>query len=137
MDIATIPKQRQTIFKPKPYSVEASKNKRRKTVASQASSPEEFHMAYTHLRSSDEYENIAITWANDLKKMNPEQQIHAKKAISDILYEGQLGTLHRHSVTINANNAPFGTSQFQQVNSLEATYPSTSSASTSMPAQQS
>lgn len=32
--------------------------------------------------------------------MSPEQRIHAKKAINDILYEGQLGNLRPHCVRI-------------------------------------
>lgn len=49
----------------------------------------------------DDSEKIAAAWAVELRKMDPHQQIFAKKAINDILFEGQMGTLHRNSVEIN------------------------------------
>ncbi|XP_068204480.1 uncharacterized protein [Palaemon carinicauda] len=51
--------------------------------------------------TDDEYDKIASAWAAELQKMSPTQMPFAKKAINDILFEGQLGTLHRHSVVIN------------------------------------
>ncbi|XP_047000013.1 uncharacterized protein LOC124615887 [Schistocerca americana] len=62
-------------------------------------------------RVSDE-DHIGITWARELQKMDPMQQTFAKKFISDILFEGLMGTLHRNSVVINgpatssANKSP-------------------------------
>ncbi|XP_076058392.1 uncharacterized protein LOC143035331 isoform X4 [Oratosquilla oratoria] len=49
-----------------------------------------------------EYAKLASAWVVELQKMNPTQMLFAKKAINDILFEGQMGTLHRHSVVINA-----------------------------------
>jgi hypothetical protein len=51
----------------------------------------------------DDYEKIAMAWAVELKKMDTQQQMFAKKAINDILFEGQMGTLSRDSVQINVH----------------------------------
>ncbi|KAK3862833.1 hypothetical protein Pcinc_031336 [Petrolisthes cinctipes] len=59
-------------------------------------------MACKRLHNTDnEYAIVASGWAVDLQKMSPTQMLFAKKAINDILFEGQMGTLHRHSVVIN------------------------------------
>lgn len=49
----------------------------------------------------NEYDIIAKVWALELQKMSQEQQIYAKKAIHDVIFEGQLGNLHRHSIQFN------------------------------------
>ncbi|KAF5288795.1 hypothetical protein FQR65_LT11943 [Abscondita terminalis] len=57
--------------------------------------------------------HIALTWAHELNKMEPRQQVYAKKFISDIIFEGQMGTLHRNSVTINQPaSTPFSYTSF-------------------------
>ncbi|XP_073816578.1 uncharacterized protein [Musca autumnalis] len=48
----------------------------------------------------DNFDRIAETWAEKLRGMDPIQQLWAEKFINDIMLEGQLGTLHRHSVQI-------------------------------------
>lgn len=48
----------------------------------------------------NEYLNLAKTWADDLSKMDLQQQLFAKKAINDVLFEGRCGNLHRHAVQI-------------------------------------
>lgn len=51
--------------------------------------------------NSDEVEKV---WARKLKEMEIRQSIFAENAVTYILLEFQLGTLHKDSVTINAFN---------------------------------
>ncbi|XP_075148575.1 uncharacterized protein LOC142222354 [Haematobia irritans] len=48
----------------------------------------------------DDIDRVAQTWASKLRKMDKNQQLYAEKFINDILFEGQLGNLHRQSVQI-------------------------------------
>lgn len=45
--------------------------------------------------------DIAKGWASKLKTLDSNQKIFAEKAINDVLFEAQLGTLNRNSVQIN------------------------------------
>ncbi|XP_019871961.2 uncharacterized protein LOC109600265 [Aethina tumida] len=51
--------------------------------------------------NENEYDTIAKVWSSELQKMSNDQQIYAKKAINEILYEGQLGNLTRNSIQFN------------------------------------
>lgn len=63
-------------------------------------------LPYKRLRESeDEFDKLGAAWACELRKMDPVQQLFAKKAINDVLFEGQLGTLNRNSVIINSPSA--------------------------------
>jgi hypothetical protein len=46
--------------------------------------------------------DLAKVWASKLKTLNSHQRIFAEKAVNDILFEAQLGTLNRNSVQINS-----------------------------------
>jgi hypothetical protein len=62
----------------------------------------------------NEFEKIASAWAVELQKMEPQQQLFPKKAINDILYEGQMGTLRRDSLQINnfsSSSSPYSSVQ--------------------------
>jgi len=72
-------------------------------------------LARQHLQQlQSEFEKIASAWVVELQKMEPQQQLFAKKAISNILFEGQMGTLRRGSVQINnfsCSSSPYSSVQ--------------------------
>lgn len=75
---------------------------------------------------------IASGWGIELNKMTPNQQLYAKKFIDDILFEGRLGNLHRHSVSINhlpSSLSPHSTvyNQYPQSHNLRSPYSSSPS----------
>ncbi|CAH2236672.1 jg20891 [Pararge aegeria aegeria] len=44
---------------------------------------------------------LALEWSQTLARLDPLQRLYAKKAINDVLFEAELGSLHKHSVRIN------------------------------------
>ncbi|XP_049763448.1 uncharacterized protein LOC126092072 isoform X1 [Schistocerca cancellata] len=54
-------------------------------------------------KSEQEIPTIVKVWCEKLLTLDPQQRIFAEKAINDVLFEASLGTLHRHSVTINSS----------------------------------
>ncbi|XP_042892471.1 uncharacterized protein LOC122266706 [Penaeus japonicus] len=51
----------------------------------------------------DRYLSQAKTWALELKCFDATQELFAKRAINDILFQARCSTLHRNSVQINGN----------------------------------
>jgi len=68
----------------------------------------------------DDNTNIARAWVNELRQMEPQQQLLAKKAINDILFEGRMGSLDRYSVQINAFPQPYVQQRFVKSESSSA-----------------
>lgn len=75
---------------------------KRKHQKHQSPQEELVGLACKRLRQTEDSDEmkVAIVWASELQKMNAQQQMFAKKAINDILFEGQMGTLHRNAIQI-------------------------------------
>ncbi|XP_055855149.1 uncharacterized protein LOC129918564 [Episyrphus balteatus] len=63
-------------------------------------------------------DELAKIWTTKLNQLKPLQRLFAEKAINDVLFEAQLGTLHRHSVQINVDGGGNGdrTNTFSSAN---------------------
>lgn len=62
--------------------------------------------------------DLAKVWTSKLKTLDSNQRIFAEKAINDVMFEAQLGTLNRNSVQINPQSTlkiTFGHRQYQQI----------------------
>ncbi|KAL5246062.1 hypothetical protein ACI65C_013470 [Semiaphis heraclei] len=82
-------------------------NKRNTTENEETKRAKLLNMACNTLQKpKSEFQIIASGWGIELSKMTPNQQLYAKKFIDDILFEGRLGNLHRHSVSINHLPSP-------------------------------
>ncbi|XP_011292287.1 uncharacterized protein LOC101894380 [Musca domestica] len=76
-------------------------NGQRVNVSPEAITEESMEVESTNKTNSrDSFDRIVETWADKLRRMDPLQQLWAEKFINDIMLEGQLGNLHRHSVQI-------------------------------------
>lgn len=53
----------------------------------------------------DDQAKMGEVYAAKLRKMTPEQQLYADRFINDILFEGQLGNLHRDSIILRRSRA--------------------------------
>jgi hypothetical protein len=98
------------------------KKREREKSRKQDESPELISLARKRLQQSQhEFDKIASAWAVELQKMEPQQQLFAKKAINNILFEGQLGSLRRDSVQINNSSrstSPYCSMQASPINYL-------------------
>jgi hypothetical protein len=65
-------------------------------------------------KEEDEFEMLAKSWPANLRRLPRDQQVLAKKAINDILFEAELGTLTRGSVFINGRQTSFSTPSFRR-----------------------
>lgn len=56
------------------------------------------------MQPRDEFTGIGNTWAIKLKKLDETQRKYAEKFINDILFEAEMGTLHRNAMTLHIEN---------------------------------
>jgi len=102
---------------------------KRKNQKHQSSQEELVGLACKRLRQTEDSDEmkIAIAWASELQKMNTKQQIFAKKAINDILFEGQMGTLHRNAIQIVPASTRSSTPLYSNTPTPYSLYSSTNS----------
>jgi len=93
---------------PPPPPGRISRYKKSKAQGPISKQNELLHKACTLLESSSkptsEIPTIAKAWGEKLLTLNSTQRTFAEKAINDILFEANMGTLHRDSVKINVQN---------------------------------
>ncbi|KAH3843699.1 uncharacterized protein LOC127877103 [Dreissena polymorpha] len=96
-------------------------NFRRKKRTIEDKRNELMELACKRLREpEDDTTSLVQTWVNELKHMEPKQQLLSKKAINDILFEGRMGTLKRNSVLINPPEQSFVQHRLVQPESISS-----------------
>lgn len=90
------------------YFVQPQSKKPKSSTKSVTQQNELLSLACGYLSKQDTKEDsdlhLAKVWTNKLKCLDPNQRLYAEKAINDILFEAQLGTLHKNSIQINESS---------------------------------
>ncbi|XP_045768334.1 uncharacterized protein LOC123869450 [Maniola jurtina] len=87
---------------PKPRSSHPPQKMKKKILHREQIRTHHRPQPYQHQHQCQRISNpLAIEWSETLARLDPLQKLYAKKAINDVLFEAELGNLHKNSVRIN------------------------------------